>query len=60
MNDQIEKDISNAFNQLKITTDERKTDSVNDVALPLFKAQILNAIDEIKQKKKKTQPKYNL
>ena len=60
MNDHIEKDISNAFNQLKITTDERKTDSVNDVALPLFKTQILNAIDEIKQKKKKTQPKYNL
>ena len=49
----IEKDISNAFNKLKITRDERKIDDVSDETLSLFKPKILNAIDQIKQKKKR-------
>ena len=53
MNGHIEKDISNAFDKLKITRDDRKTDDVNDVTLSLFKPKILNAIDQIKQKKKR-------
>ena len=53
MNGHIEKDISNAFDKLKITGDDRKTDDVNDVTLSLFKPKILNAIDQIKQKKKR-------
>ena len=53
MNGHIEKDISNAFDKLKITRDDRKTDDVNDVILSLFKPKILNAIDQIKQKKKR-------
>ena len=53
MNGHIEKDISNAFDKLKITRDDRKTDDVNDVTLSLFKPKILNAVDQIKQKKKR-------
>ena len=53
MNGHIEKDISNAFDKLKITRDDRKTDDVNDVTLSLFKPKILNTIDQIKQKKKR-------
>ena len=53
MNGHIEKDISNAFDKLKITRDDRKTDDVNDVTLSLFKPKILNAIDQIKRKKKR-------
>ena len=53
MNGHIEKDISNAFDKLKITRDDRKTDDVNDVTLSLFKPKTLNAIDQIKQKKKR-------
>ena len=53
MNGHIEKDISNAFDKLKITRDDRKTDDVNDVTLSLFKPKVLNAIDQIKQKKKR-------
>ena len=49
----IEKDISNAFNKLKITRDERKIDDVSDETLYIFKPKILNAIDQIKQKKKR-------
>ena len=49
----IEKDISNAFNKLKITRDERKIDDVSEETLSLFKPKILNAIDQIKQKKKR-------
>ena len=52
MTGHIEKDISDAFNKLKITRDERKIDGVSDETLPLFKPKILKAIDEIKQKKK--------
>ena len=47
------KDISNAFNKLKIITDERKIDDVSDETLSLSKPKILNAIDQIKQKKKR-------
>ena len=52
MTGHIEKDISDAFNKLKITRDERKIDDVSDETLPLLKPKILKAIDEIKQKKK--------
>ena len=52
MNGYIEKDISNTFNKLKITRDDRKIDDVNDETFSLFKPKILNAIDQIKQKKK--------
>ena len=52
MNGHIEKDISNVFNKLKITRDDRKIDDVNDETLSLIKPKILNAIDQIKQKKK--------
>ena len=51
-NGDIEKDISNAFNKLKITRDEKKIDDVSDETLSLFKPKVLNAIDQIKQKKK--------
>ena len=47
------KNISNAFNKLKITRDDRKIDGVNDVTLSLFKSKILNAIEQIKQNKKR-------
>ena len=60
MNGHIEKDISNAFNKLRITRDDRKIDDVNDETLSLFKPKILNAINQIKQKKKKTRSKYKL
>ena len=53
MNGHIEKGISNAFNKLKITRDDRKIDDVNDVTFSLFKPKILNFIDQIKQKKKR-------
>ena len=53
MNGHIEKDISNAFNKLKIARDDRKIDDVNEETLSLFKPKILNAIAEIKQKKKR-------
>ena len=53
MNGRIEKDISNVFNKLKIAGDDRKIDDLNDVKLSLFKSKILNAIDQIKQKKKR-------
>ena len=53
MNGHIEKDISNAFNKLEIARDERKIDDVSDETLSLFKPKILNAIDQIKQKKKR-------
>ena len=43
----------NAFNKLKITRNDRKIDDVNDVKLPVFKSKTLNAIDQIKQKKKR-------
>ena len=33
----IEKDISNAFNKLRITRDEKKNDDVSDKTLSLFK-----------------------
>ena len=33
----IEKDISNAFNKLKITRDEREIDDVSDETLSLLK-----------------------
>ena len=36
MNWRIEKDISNAFNKLKITRDDRKVDGVNDETLSLL------------------------
>ena len=54
MNGRIEKDVSNAFNKLKITRDERKIDGVSDETLSLFKPKVLNAIDQIKQKKDPT------
>ena len=53
INGHIEKYISNAFNKLKITRDKRKTDDVSDETLSIFKPKILNAIDQIKQKKKR-------
>ena len=53
MNGRIEKDISNVFNKLKIAGDDRKIDDLNDVKLSLLKSKILNAIDQIKQKKKR-------
>ena len=53
MTGHIEKDISDAFNKLKITRDERKIDDVSEETLSLFKPKILNAIDQIKQKKKR-------
>ena len=53
MNFHTEKDISNAFNNLKIIRDERKIDDVSDETLSLFKPKILNATDQIKQKKKR-------
>ena len=40
MNGHIEKDISNAFNKLKITRDERKMDEVSDETLSLFKPKV--------------------
>ena len=49
-----EKYISNAFSKLKITRDNKKIDDVNDVTLPLFKSKILNPINQIKQKKKRS------
>ena len=52
MNGHIEKCISNAFDKLKITRDERKISDVSEETLFLFKPKILNAIDQIKQKKK--------
>ena len=54
MNGQKEKYISNAFSKLKITRDNKKIDDVNDVTLPLFKSKILNPINQIKQKKKRS------
>ena len=54
MNSHIEKYISNAFSKLKITRDDKKIDDVNDVTLPLFKSKILNPINQIKQKKKRS------
>ena len=54
MNDHREKDISNAFDKVKITRDERKIDDVGEETLSLFKPKIFNAIDQIKQKKKRT------
>ena len=45
MNGHREKEISNAFNKLKITRDGRKIDDVSDETLSLFKPKILNAID---------------
>ena len=53
MNGHIQKHISNAFNKLKITRDERKIDDVSDETMSLIKPKILNAIDQIKQKKKR-------
>ena len=53
MTGHIEKDISNAFNKLKITRDERKIDGVSDEILSLFKPKILKAIEQIKEKKKR-------
>ena len=53
MNGHIEKDISNAFNKLKITRDDREIDDVNDETLSLFTPKLLNAINQIKQKKKR-------
>ena len=53
MNSHIEKGINNAFNKLKITRDERKIDDVSDQTMSLFKLEISNAIDQIKQKKKR-------
>ena len=46
--------------KLKITRDERKIDDVSDETLSLFKPKRSNAIDQIKQKKKKNWSKYNL
>ena len=40
MKGRIEKDISNAFNKLKITRDEREIDDVSDETLSLFKPKI--------------------
>ena len=37
MKGRIEKDISNAFNKLKITRDEREIDDVSDETLSLLK-----------------------
>ena len=37
MSGHIEKDISNAFNKLRITRDEKEIDDVSDKTLPLFK-----------------------
>ena len=54
MNSHIEKYISNAFSKLKITRDDKKIDDINDVTLPLFKSKILNPINQIKQKKKRS------
>ena len=54
MNGLKEKYISNAFSKLKITRDDKKIDDVNDVTLPLFKSKILNPINQIKQKKKRS------
>ena len=56
MNGHIEKDINNTFIKLKITRDDRKIDDVNDVTLSLFKLKILNAIEQIKHKKERTDP----
>ena len=53
MNGHIEKDISNAFKKLKITRDDRKIGDVNEETLSLFEPKILNAIAQIKQKKKR-------
>ena len=53
MSGHIEKDISNAFNKLKITRDDREIDDVNDETLSLFTPKLLNAINQIKQKKKR-------
>ena len=53
INGHIEKDVSNAFNKLKIIKDERKIDDLSDETLSLFKPKMLNAIDQIKQKKKR-------
>ena len=40
MNGHIEKDISNAFNKLKITRDDRKMDEVSDETLSVFKPKV--------------------
>ena len=53
MNGHIEKDISNAFNKLNIIRDETKIDDVSDETLSLCKPKILDAIDQIKQEKKR-------
>ena len=53
MSGHIEKDISNAFNKLKTTRDDREIDDVNDETLSLFTPKLLNAINQIKQKKKR-------
>ena len=53
MSGHIEKDISNAFNKLKITRYDREIDDVNDETLSLFTPKLLNAINQIKQKKKR-------
>ena len=53
MSGHIEKDISNAFNKLKITRDDREIDDVNDETLSLFTPKLLNAINQIRQKKKR-------
>ena len=37
MSGHIGKDISNAFNKLRITRDEKEIDDVSDKTLPLFK-----------------------
>ena len=54
MNGLKEKYISKAFSKLKITRDDKKIDDINDVTLPLFKSKILNPINQIKQKKKRS------
>ena len=54
MNGHKEKYISNAFSKLKIIRDNKKIDDINDVTLPLFKSKILNPINQIKQKKKRS------
>ena len=53
MSGHIEKDISNAFTKLKITRDDREIDDVNDETLSLFTPKLLNAINQIRQKKKR-------
>ena len=43
-----------------MTRDDSKIDDGNDVTLSLFMSKILNATDQMKQKKRKTRSKYNL